>query len=380
MRISALAAAFLLTIGIASAQRHKIDIDGNTPEGNLLQQIENESDDAKKLSLLEQFAAQYPTHAGAASVYEQLVAIYAKSNQTGKLLDTGGKLLALDPADVEDAHPCLKAALEVKRDPDLVLKWAVITSDAARKVAQSPKPADEDQVEDWTKRVDFAKQVDIYTEYAIYAMVLQTPDPKKKILLGEALQQRSPQSQYLPQVAQQLFNAYARTGDNAKALALAEKTIETDQSNAEMLLLVADSYSAKKQADKVADLTGKAIQLAASKPKPEGVSDADWATWRTQVAGRANYLMGLTYAALDKWAPADRALRAALPGIGSSADMKAEALFYLGLANYNLAEAGDLERARDALRFSDQCAAIPGPFQARARANSKAIRGRYHVQ
>ena len=380
MRIGTLAAAFLLTIGIASAQRHKIDIDGATPEGKALQQIEDESDDAKKLALLEQFAAQYPTHAGAASVYEQLVGIYAKANQTDKLLDTGGKLLALDPADVEDAHPCLKAALEVKRDPDLVLKWAVIASDAARKVAQSPKPADADEVGDWTKRVDFAKQVDIYTEYAIYAMVLQTPDPKQKILLGEALEQRNPQSQYLPQVAEQLFNAYARTGDNAKALALAEQTLEKDQSNAEMLLIVADNYRSKKQDDKVADLTGKALQLAASKPKPEGVSDADWATWRTQIAGRANYVMGITYAALDKWAPTDRALRAALPDLNASPEMKAETLFYLGLANYNLAEAGDTQRARDALHFSDQCAAFPGPYQARARANAKAIRGRYHVQ
>jgi tetratricopeptide (TPR) repeat protein len=379
MRISALAAAFLLTMGIASAQRHKIAIDRTTPEGKVLQQIEDEVDDSKRLDLLEQFAAQYPKHEGAAWVYEQLVPIYAKANQTDKLLATGEKLLALDPADVEDFHPCLKAALEAKRDPDLVLKWAVIASDAARKVAQSPKPAEADE-DDWTHRVDFAKQVDIYTEYALYAMVLQSPDPKKKILLGEALEQRNPQSQYLPQVDQALFIAYAQTGDNAKAVALAERVIEKDQSNAEMLLAAADDYRTKKQADKVAELTGKALQLAASRPKPEGVSDADFATWRTQIAGRANYVMGLTYAALDKWAQTDRALRAALPGIGSNADMKAETLFYLGLANYNLAEAGDTERARDALHFSDQCGAIPGPFQARARANSKAIRGRYHVQ
>jgi tetratricopeptide (TPR) repeat protein len=380
MRISALAAAFLLAMGIASAQRHKIAIDGATPEGKVLQQIEDEFDEPKKLALLEQFAAQYPKHEGAAWVYEQLVAVYAKANQTDKLLATGERLLVLDPADVEGAHPCLKAALEAKRDPDLVLKWAVITSDAARKIAQSPKPADEEQVDEWTHRVEFAKQVDIYTEYALYAMALQTPDPKKKILLGEALEQRNPQSQYLPQVAEQLFIAYARTGDNAKAVALAERVLERDQSNAEMLLAVADNYRAKKQADKVADLTGKALQLAASKPKPEGVSDADFATWRTQIAGRANYVMGLTYAALDKWAQTDRALRAALPGIGSDPSRKAETLFYLGLANYNLAEAGETERARDALHFSDQCAAIPGPLQARARANAKAIRGRYHVQ
>jgi hypothetical protein len=57
--------------------------------------------------------------------------------------------------------------------------------------------------------------------------------------------------------------------------------------------------------------------------------------------------------------------------------MLAEALFYLGLANYRLAEGGQKERAGDAVRFSQQCAAIPGPFQVPARTNLKAIRAKY---
>jgi tetratricopeptide (TPR) repeat protein len=380
MRISALLAALLLSIGPAWAQRHKVNIDTGTPEGKLLQQIQEEYDEPRKLALLEQFAAQYPKHDGAPWVYEQLVEAYAKANQPDKLLATGEKLLALDPADVEDAHTCLKTALEAKRDPDLVLKWAIITSDAARKVAQTPKPAEEDQVEEWSRRVEFAKQVDVYTEYALYAMALQTPDPHKKILLGEALEQRNPQSQYATQLAEQCFLAYIQTGENDKAVALAEKTIQKDQTNAEMLLAVADSYRAKKQADKVAELTEKAIQVAATKPKPEGVSDADWSTWRTQITGRAHFVMGVTYATMDRWAQADQALRAALPGIGTSADMKAEALFYLGVANYRLAEAGNIERARDALHFSEECAAIPGRFQGPARTNVRAIRSQYRIQ
>jgi tetratricopeptide (TPR) repeat protein len=380
MKITAAATVLLLAIGIAPAQRHKLTINAETPEGLLLQNIGQESDDAKKLTLLEAFVQQYPKHEGAVWVYEQLVDAYAKVNQPDKVIASGEKLLELDPADVVAAHTCLKAALETKRDPDLVLKWAVLTSDIARKITQTPKPSSEDEVEDWKARVDFAKQVDIYTEYALYAMALQTPDPAKKILLGEALEKRNPESQYITQVAEPLFLAYARTGDNAKAVALAERTIAKDQTNAEMLLAVADSYRTRKQADKVAELTNKAIGISASKPKPDGVSDADWTTWRTQIAGRANYVMGITYASLEKWPQADKSLRAALPGVGGSPDMKAETLFYLGLANYRLAEAGSTERARDALRFSEQCAAIPGRLQGPARNNVKAIRTKYKVQ
>lgn len=379
MKSIAVIAALLSVMGTAAAQRHKVTINAETPEGQLLQQIGQESDEAKKIGLLEQFAAQNPKHEGAAWVYEQLVAAYAKASQPDKLIAAGEKLLALDPADAETAHACLKAALETRRDADLVLKWAVLTSDVARKVAQTPKPTDEDAVENWTHSVDYAKQLDTYTEYSLYAMALQTPDPKKKIALGELLEQRNPQSQYVPMVAEQRFLAYIQTGDNAKAVSLAEKTLAKDQTNAEMMLAVASGYMGK-QNEKVLEMSRKAVEVMNSKAKPEGLNDADWQTRKTQVIGRAQWMQGVVHASSNKWAAADQALRAALPGIANSPEMKAEALFYLGLANYRLAEAGETERARDALRFSQECASIPGRFQAPARQNAKAIQSQYRIR
>ncbi|MGE5570001.1 MAG: tetratricopeptide repeat protein [Rhodospirillales bacterium] len=379
MKPIAAIAALLLAVGTANAQRHTITINTETPEGALLQQIGQEEDAAKKIALLEQFAAQYPKHEGTPWVYEQLVEAYTKASQPDKVVESGEKLLALDPNDAQTAHACLKAALELKRDPDLVLKWAVITSDVARKLAQAPKPSDEDEVEDWKQSVDYAKQLDVYTEYSLYAMALQTPDPQKKIALGDLLEQRNPESQYVPMVAEQRFLAYIQAGDNAKAVALAEKTLQRDQSNAEMMLAVASSYMGK-QNDKVLELTSKAIEVMNTRAKPEGVSDADWENRKKLVTGRANYMQGVLHATSNSWVAADKALRAALPGIADSADMRAEALFYLGLANYRLAEAGDVERARDALRFSQECANIPGRFQARARQNVKAIQSQYRIR
>ncbi len=379
MRTIAFTAALLFAIGTAAAQRHKIEINAETPEGKLLQQIGQENDEAKKIPLLEQFAAQYPKHEGIAWVYEQLVAAGAKAGQPDKVIAAGERLLALDPADAETAHACLKAALETKRDADLVLKWAPITSDIARKVAQTPKPSDEDEAEEWKRSVDYAKQLDVYTEYSLYAMALQSPDPKKKIALGDLLEQRNAESQYLPMVAEQRFLAYIQTGDNARAVALAEKTLAKDQTNAEMMLAVASSYMGK-QNDKALAISSKAIEVMNAKAKPEGLSDADWQTRKTQIIARAQWMQGVAHAGANKWAAADQALRAALPGISNSPEMKAEALFYLGLANYRLAEAGDTERARDALRFSQECAAIASRFQGPARQNVKAIQSQYRIR
>ncbi|HVX67901.1 MAG TPA: hypothetical protein VHA11_14915 [Bryobacteraceae bacterium] len=380
MRFVTIALALVATVTIAPAQRHKLaTINAETPEGQLLQQIGSESDEAKKLALMEDFTARYPQHEGAAWVYEQLIPAYSKAGQYDKALASGDKLIAADPDDVESAYACLQAA-EAKKDADLVIKWSGATSAAARKLAQSPKPADAGEAEEWARRVDYAKQVDVRSEYSLYATMLQVTDPKKKIQLGEALEQRNPQSQYLPQMADQRLMAYVQAGEGAKGMALAEKAVASGEAGVEMLLAAADGNRANKQYDKASALAKKAVEAAAAKPKPEGVSDADFATWKTQVTGRAHWIAGLSAAAQNRWPAADQELRAALPGIKNSRDMLAEALFYLGLANYRIAEAGQTERARDALRYSQECAAIPGRFQGPAGTNVKAIKTRYHIQ
>lgn len=381
MKITAIVLSVLVAAQLAMPQRHKPGtINTETPEGALLQQIGTEQDEAKKMALLEDFAGKYPKHEGINWVYDLMVQAYTKAAQFEKVLDAGGKLVAADPQDVEAGLACLKAA-EAKKDPDLILKWSNLTSEMARKVAQLPKPADEDEVEDWKRRVDYAKQVDTYAEYSLFAAMLATQDPKKKTELAETLEKRNPDSQYLPQMTEQWFQAYMQPGgDPAKGIALAEKLIAKDQGSVEMLLAVASSYMGKKQPDMVTELSKKAIAAAEAKPKPAGVADADWNNWKAQIAGRAHWMTGLSLAGQSKWAQTDLELRAALPGIKNSKEMQAEALFYLGLANYRMAVAGDTERARDALKFSEECAAIPGRFQAPARQNSRAIKGQYHIQ
>jgi tetratricopeptide (TPR) repeat protein len=302
MKLYLVALALVLAAVPATAQRHKLTINAETPEGQLLQQIGQEQDPTKKLALLDKFASTYPKHESIIWVYEQMQPLLLKAGQYDRALDIGDKVIALDPEDVESAHAALKAA-EAKKDPDQVKKWAAITSAAARKVAQSPKPEDADEQAVWTRRVDFARQVDTYTEYSLYAMALATTDPRKRIELIEALRAQNPNSKYLAQVRDVEFLAYRQAGDNAKALALAEKTLETDQSNEDMLLIVADSYmQQKKDKDKLLAYCAKIVELMNTKPKPPGESDANWEKKKTVTLGLAHYMMGVTYANDNKYA------------------------------------------------------------------------------
>lgn len=380
MKTIAAVAALCLAVGTASAQRHRIGIGADTPEGALLQQIEQETDEAKKIALLEQFAEKYPKHEGAAWVYEMEIESYAKANQPDKVIAAGEKLIALDPEEVYAGHACLKAAAETKADPELTLQWAPRVSEMARKVAATPKPQEERMHEYWKARVDYAQQLDVYTEYTFYAMALRARDPKTRIALGETLMERSPESQYVAQIAQPLALAYIQSGENAKAVALTEKALAKDPNNAEMLLAAATSYNATKQPDKAIAAAAKAAEAVEKQAKPEGVAEADWQARKATVTTQAKFLLGVTYAAQEKWTQCDQALRAALPGLAGSPDQNSEALFYLGLANYRLAAQGGAALAKEALKFSEQCAALPGRYQSAARTNARAIRQQYKLR
>jgi tetratricopeptide (TPR) repeat protein len=359
----------ILTAGSALAQRHKLGtVNAETPEGLLLQQIGQAEDESKKIQLMEQFAAQAPKHEAIGWVYEQMQASYLKAGQPDKALEIGDKLVAMDPDDLDAAHQNLKAA-EAKKDPDLIRKWSNQTSQIAQKVIQSPQPTDADEVDTWKKRVDFAKQLDTYTEYSLFSGATQTQDPRKRIELADALTARNPKSQYLPALVELRFNSYRQLGDNAGALASAEKTLETDQTKEDMLIFVANQYVEKKRdPDKVLAYSAKVVELMDTKPKPEGVSDDDWAKKKKTMSGLAHYMSGTTLFDQKKLAAADKELRAALPLVEGNDQLKAATLFYAGLANYQM------KKIPDALKFNQQCAAIKSPFQAKAAENARVMR------
>ncbi len=354
---------------VAFGQRHKMeDVDAEKPEGKLLQQALQENDAAKKAGLLEQFAQQYPQSPGTPWVLEQLQAVYVKAGDSDKIIASGEKLLALDPGDPEAAMQNLKAS-EAKKDVPGIKKWAGVACANARKVAATPKPADAEQADAWKSEVDYAKQIDQYTGYALYRAAAESRDPKMTADLLETLEHQNPDSEYAAKSRNLLFVAYSQSGATDKALALAEKTIPTDQSNEDMLLLVIDNYSRnKKEPDKVHAYSEKLVELMNSKPKPEGVADADWTARKNQVTGLAHYMNGTLYYREAKYAPTDKELRAALPLVNFNQDIKAEVLYDLGFVNFKM------NKAQDAANFYRDCSAIKSQFQATAAKNFQEIK------
>ncbi len=220
--------------------------------------------------------------------------------------------------------------------------------------------------------MDYARQVNTYTEYSLYAMALSTADPKKQSALIEALQQRNPKSEYLAKAVDTLFVAYQKSGANDKAVALAQQAFATGNPSEDMLLVLTDDAARKKDGDKVHAYSAKLVDIMNAKPKPEGVADADWTKRKNTILGLAYSINGKQYLNDGKLAEADAELRKALPVVEANAALKTEVLFYLGLANYKM------EKVQDAYTFFKACAAVSSPFQATANKNLTAIKTQYH--
>ena len=364
--------ALLVLPVAAQEQKQRFTINVGTPEGQMLQAIGQESDDDKKLALAKDFLDKYPKHEGAGWVTAQLEAIYVKQNEFDKALEAGEAALANDPNTLDVAYYCLKAA-EGKEDPALVKTWSARTAALAHKeIAVFKAPADEDE----KQHQAYVKDVNNYADYTLYALAVKLKDPKEIVALGEALEEQDIKSQYMPQLSGTYLNAMTQAGQAAKVCPTAEKLAAASAKDAEALLVASNCSLQRKQYDRAAASATHAIEAITSRTKPEGLSESEWASRKAAQLARANFLAGVAYGAQNRFGPADKALRAALPSLKGDSASTALALFYLGLSNYNLGKSiGDKGRIREGLQYFQQCAEISSNVQAQAENNVKIIKG-----
>lgn len=359
-----------------SAQRLLIETD--TQEGVLLQRIDAEENAVKRTALLEQFASLYPNHEAVGWVLGQLQVVHLNAKQYDRVIEAGIRTLSLDPEDIAAAHNCLKAA-EGRKDVDLIRRWAEQTYIAAKRVEQSRKPQDPDELKDWNTKVEYAKQVEQYTEYSLYFAALEAKEVKVKTSIVEALERRNPMSEYLAHLRTSQTQV-VRQVDIEEAVASAERQFKRGEFNEDLLLMVAAHYMSKRRdPEKAIHYSNKVIQILNGKAKPEGTSDAEWETKRKQMLGTAYWMSGLLYSTGEQFHAADRALRNSLPLLRNS-DMVAGALYHLGYVNYRLAEAGERIRIHDAVRFTRDCIAVNSAVQNQAMENLKSMRAEYNLQ
>lgn len=379
MKVAAPALALLLAFGALGADRHKPDVDAESQDGLLLQRIQQEPTQPRKLALLEKYVAEYPRTTSIAWVYEQLLPIYTEAMQWDRVIATADALLAVDPNDLDSAHDAMKAA-EAQANPELVIKYAELAWDLAASALKIPKPADPEDVPDWTKQMDFARENLAYTEYTLASLAAAQTDDAKRAELTAALQQRNPNSQFLALTKKPTMIELASLNP-ARALQIAEQGLVENPDNIDFLMTVADhDMNLEKNLPQTLKYALHILELVQGNPQPDGIKPEEWERKQAKFSGWANWIAGVIYGKQARYGLSDRYLRAALGYIREDARLTAAAYFYLGYDNYALAgELADKGRAVEAVKFSKMCADMDSPFRSLALKNLEALRNEYNL-
>jgi hypothetical protein len=275
--------------------------------------------------------------------------------------------------ELDDTYQSLQDAV-AKKDAAQVKKLAVPLFDLSRKVIAAPEPTSAIEKEDWPNRVKYAKEAEGYAEYALFATGVQAEPATLVDLLG-LLEQQSPKSKYLDQGYDAYLAALHQAGKDDAVPAIAEKAIANFPNNPDLLLSMANTSLVKKQSDRAIGFANRLVAAANSRPKPEALAAADWERKKSVWLGRGYWISGVTNGEKSLYALSNKSLRAALPYIKSEPGLLAPALFYLGVDNYQLGTmTNNKAQILEGVKYSDQCAAIEGPYQHQAWLNSQSMK------
>jgi hypothetical protein len=276
--------------------------------------------------------------------------------------------------ELDDTYQSLQDAV-AKKDAAQVKKLAVPLFEQARKAIAAPEPTSAIEKEDWPNRIKYAKEAEGYAEYALYATGVQAEPAVMVDLLG-LLEAQSPKSKYLDQGYDAYLSALRQVGKEAEIPAIVEKAVANFPANPDLLLVAANTAQVKKQADRAISMANRLVAAANSRPKPEALPAADWERKKSLWLGRGYWISGVLNGEKNLYALSNKSLRAALPYIKGEPGLLGPALFYLGLDNYQLGKmTNNKKQVLEGATFSDQCAAIAGPFQDQAYRNSMAMKG-----
>jgi tetratricopeptide (TPR) repeat protein len=278
--------------------------------------------------------------------------------------------------DVDKALQNLKSAESVG-DPALVKKVAAETLAMARKIETSPPPSIDADKPGWQSLVDRARAAETYTEYALLTAAL-TAQPATTVDLIATLEQQNPKSKYLDDAYGSYFAALRQTGGTAKIPGIAEAALVNFPDNEDVLLELANHAITVKQNDRALHYAGRLVTVMNKRTRPENMTPVAWERKRAATIGVAHYIAGTIDASRNQFVDADKELRAALPFLKDNKEyttLLETSLFYLGVSNFQL---GKLylkkSQVEEAIKFSEQAAAMGGPLSTQATHNVWAMK------
>jgi tetratricopeptide (TPR) repeat protein len=286
---------------------------------------------------------------------------------------SSARAVVVNSEDLGVAFQNLKQAGALK-DFAGVEKLAVELFALTRQASAVPAPQDEAEKAAWNNHAAYARELEMQAEYALSAAAFEAP-AQTAIALLSTLEKQNAKSKYLEAAYARYFVALQQTGAAAKIPAIAEKAVANFPENEDLLLVVAENAMNRKQSAAALNYSRRLVAVLNKHPKPEGMSAADWERKKSAALGRGYWIAGIMLSEKGQYFEADKNLRAALPLVKGNEAMAAPALYYLGVANHQLGRMTmNKAQVQEAARFSEQAAAIAGPYAQPALHNALVMR------
>lgn len=260
--------------------------------------------------------------------------------------------------ELDDAYAAMQTAAKGD-DTAQIKKTALDLCAAVKKYSASPAPENPVEKEEFTKRVEWGKSIQVEAEYAIYAAALKSP-AETKIDLLTALEEENPKSRYMELGYSVLLGALTEAGQSAKGPEVAERAVANFPNDISALLVLTEG-SYKGQKDKALGYA-KRMVASAGKGKPQDLSEADWDRLKGIGLSRGYWYSGVIEGEKNQYFPCNADLRLALPLVKGTDGMYGPALYYLGLCNYKIGhETANKQMEVEAQHFFEQCAQVKSP-------------------
>ncbi|MFQ5816842.1 MAG: hypothetical protein ACE5H2_02660 [Terriglobia bacterium] len=348
-------------------------IPAGSPQDRALLAIEQESDLAKKIALLEKFVQEFRGDARLLG-YRRLQASYLKAGEFDKAVLSALQALRLDPSDFATMTNLTRAFAQ-KQNVAQAFNYGILAAGLVQRL-QAAGPPEGTPADIWENhkanllerhRPDYQ-----FLEYSLYQLGLQQSDPAMQAGLFERYLDAFTDSRYFSSAFQACLGAYQRTMNADKVLEVGEKTLARDPENPLLNVIAADALSEMGQHLERAETLAQAVpELADKAARPEHQSEEQWAQQQNTWKGLAYSIRGLILMhradrepnkqlGRKKTAEAIEKFRQAEPLLGGKLVAHARNLFRLGFAHAKL---GQLEPAR---RYLLQVVEIESPYKAAA--------------
>ena len=270
----------LLLAATAKAQIGKtVVVPAGTPEDTAVSAIYAEQDSAKKIGLIDKFAADHPTGDFALLANQLYVSAYTSTKEYDKAFAAGEKALAIDPDNFVTAVNLVRAA-EESGDQEKLFHYGEIVGAILARFKAAPAPSGTSAT-DWQAKqketLDSAQQDIQYVESALYGAAYKAASPAEKAEFFERYAAAFPDSPNTSAAEAESVLNYQAARNIPKMLEAAQKALKDDPNNVTVLVTMADYWSDQgKQLDEAEADAKKALAALPALKKPDGMTDDQW--------------------------------------------------------------------------------------------------------